>query len=195
MMQRISRIVLNKNLSASKLNSKVGGVAIGGNVQRGVALKKTLINLGAGKTESLFKKQLEREGVFGSQMGKREKILKLVHDSNGKKPSLGDKTKAIKASDGKTLLTDKQIANNLNRTRDRGDSWSVRGENRTKYGGGSVVSHGVYGASNISGNMGNIGINKGSVGFAGNYRGNKPASSAPTKLPPMSTGGVKPIGM
>ncbi|MFH1255638.1 MAG: hypothetical protein V1667_04190 [bacterium] len=140
-------------MSVDNLN-KVGKLYFKTGAQTGANLKKTLIGIGGGKTRTQFDKKLKELGISGSQINKRNAILKLAY---------GDKKIFSSGED--------QIKRNLNFARSariREESDSMRGgvSFAKQYAGGKEVqSHGV---------MGNIGVDiekrGGKIGFASDYK-------------------------
>ncbi len=80
MVDKIGRLVLAKKFSTDKLGKigslyfKGGAGDIKAGAQRGAVLKKTLIQLGGGKTKTQFDRKLKELGVMGSQKKKRNVI-------------------------------------------------------------------------------------------------------------------------
>lgn len=201
MVQGISRIQLNKNFSDDRMK-KIGNVSFkGSGVQRGATLKKTLIGLAGGKTKTQAERELVRQGISGSQLKKRQRILKTAFISdkvmaNGKKNMSNDSK----------VLTKDQIIRNLVRNRESGDLEKELSE--TIYGGGRVqiisttrkdagvgINVGGRTKAQMEGVKGTAkDILGGGANTAGFALGNKPLSKQPPAVTPPSRG-VKPLGM
>jgi hypothetical protein len=181
MTQKISRIELNKDFSLNRL-SKIGGVSFKGGVQKGAALKKTLVGLGAGKSKFGLETALKRQGVAGYQLNKRKEILSLAYGDNEKK--IG--------------LTEEQIERNLqNRMRREADTKDrlKRGElYTTHFAAGKVQTIGrtKEAMETTKGTAADLGISGGrQTGFAG-QSGKRPIDNSAPKVPPT---GARPVGM
>lgn len=180
MNNKIGRFALTKKLSIDQLSKKVGGLylkSVAGNsavktgLQRGTALKKTLIQLGAGKTKYQFEKELKKYGVSGSQLKKRNDILSLAY---GVKKS-GLTEEQIKRNLKASKVVDRTA---LEKQRDRFD------RNKTL----ASVGSGVHGdASRI-----NVGVKHDQLQISAlqnNVVKNTPKPAAPTNISPS----IKPV--
>lgn len=117
MVKKLGRIYLNKKFSTSNLNSRVGQVnlrakengGIKSGAYRGLGLKKVMVDISQGMTRGLLKKKLMNYGITGSQLNKRQAIMRLAFGDENK--SLVEDKEVI-GSDGKPL-TPEQIKKNL----------------------------------------------------------------------------------
>lgn len=200
MMKILRSSDLKNKFSASNLNSRVGQVnfrsdkndKIKTGVYRGVGLKKVMVGIGAGKSKGLFEKELKKYGIADSQINKRRAIIDLAFGDKDKSPA-----KPVKASDGKTFLSEEQKERNLKRARRTraGESGAIsRGETARKYGAREVTSYGIVRSNGIRGRVGmakDLGVEV-KTGFAGDY---KKANLPDTSAPKASPAGTRPLGL
>ncbi|MFH0955654.1 MAG: hypothetical protein V1801_00335 [Candidatus Falkowbacteria bacterium] len=165
---------IRKKMPLSELNKRVGSIYVKdqvgrSSVKRSMVLQKWLTDNLKNKTEGQAKKYLIKYGIQGSQGLKREKVLELIFGDGSKKTGGG---KAVKASDGRSFLTEKQIARNLMANMQRDEI--TREETKTSFAGGTVSTRSI-GISESQKNKNPIGAErlgiKNQVGFAGGQSG------------------------
>jgi hypothetical protein len=177
MVKIISSSFLKQKLTSGQLRSKVGNIKIydkgAPKTLSGVGLKKFITTKFGGKTGTQIEKILKQKyGVAGEQIKKRESIMGLIR---GDSKHQG--------------LTAEQVKRNLRRSIDRDES-AIRNKelHDTHYAGGLVQTKSIA----VKSSMGDIGVHRGSVGFAQNYKDSKLPSSPPSQAP---RSGVKPLGL
>ncbi len=145
---------LNKKLSSEILRSKVGKIQINaGNINKslsGANLRKFIIEKGRGKTDAQIERKLREYGVSGHQIRKRESIMKLIRGSEKK----GLTPEQIKRNLKSSMQTDEPITRQVYKTKFAGNVVSTK-------------SIGVADDKKEKGSMDRIGVNRGSIGFAG----------------------------
>lgn len=182
MVQRPGFYNLKKNLTVDKLNKEIGSLYVKdqtgrSSVKRGLALQKLVTGNLSNKSKGEAKKYFIKYGVQGSQGAKREKMIELMFGGSSKKIS---GMSNIKTSDGRGFLTEKQVANNRRRNRQR-DDLTREDRKEESFAGGAVLTRSI-GISEAKKNKDSLdsisakslGIGKNNtIGFAG-QQPNKP---------------------
>lgn len=129
----------------------------------------------------------------------REVLKALGRGNSAGAEKLSANKKLVKASDGKSFLTEKQIKRNLKVNMQRDESGLGLDSQRYKasFSGNVVSTKSVAVAETVAKaqkeiGAGRIGINTGPVGLATNYKNSKLPDNSLPKIPPA---GVRPLGL
>lgn len=165
MAQKLGELSLRKKFTINKL-SQVGGVYFRGSgikpgVQRGSILQKTLVGLGKGKYKYQFEKDLKNK--YKVKWDKVDELSKIAYDDKKSGLSLARKEANLKRAQRDRIY----------------EAGLGKKEYRTTQFAGSAVETKSYAAANTPEDMGakRIGINTGSVGFAGGQTSNAKISA------------------
>lgn len=192
MVQGISRIQLNKNFSDKNLN-KIGNVPFKGAAQHGAALKKTIVGIMTGKSRLGAERELIRQGISGSRLQQRKRILDVAFgDINKSGLSKAKAEEDFKTrTQRKAYIKDKMEAGELQTTRFGMGNVQTIGAKPLEQNHGYEATRTKEKMETTKGTMEDIGLKRGGSGFA---LGNKPPDKQPPAVTPPNRGS-RPLGM